>query len=191
VEALVQRFQRGDRAAFDRIVAIYRDRIFNLAYLKLGHREDAEDAAQEVFVEVFQALPRFRGEAQFPTWLYTIALRTICRCKKRRSPWWKRTEPLDDFAEVLPDQTDDPAREAERADLNRQVRRALQGLPEKYRDVLILRFIEGRSYEEMAAILQVPLGTVSWRMNRGQKLLAQRLTGLGLEGVEARESEKR
>lgn len=180
-ETLVQRFQQGDRTAFNGLVARYRDPIYNMAYLKLGHREEAEDAAEEVFVAAYCSLPGFRGEARFRTWLYTLATRTICRCKKRRPPWWSHTEPLDDFAEVLPDQTEDPAREVERADWNRQVRRALQGLPEKYRQPLVLCYVEELSYEEIAAILQIPLGTLSWRINQGKKLLAQRLKSLTLE----------
>jgi RNA polymerase sigma-70 factor (ECF subfamily) len=187
--APVRRFQGGDRAAFDELVARYRDRVYNLAYQCLGHRQDAEDAAQEAFIQVFLALPGFRGECQFSTWLYRIVTRTLHRAQKRRS-WWRRTEPLDDFADVLPDDTVDPVREAEKADLHRQVRRALRGLPEKYRNVLLLRLVEELSYEDIAGILNLPVGTVSWRLNQGKELLAQRLQGLLPEWVEAEEKQE-
>jgi RNA polymerase sigma-70 factor (ECF subfamily) len=179
----VRRARKGDRAAFDQIVALYHDRVYNWAYVSLSRREDAEDAALEVFLRVYRALPRFRGESDFGTWLYTIAARTIPRFFQR-GPW---TEPLDDFEDILPDDADDPAQEAVKTELHRCVRRAVRSLPAKYREVIVLYFLEEQSYQDIQAILGISRNQMYDRLNRGKALLYQQLKPLYPELVEEEE----
>ncbi len=161
--ALIARCQAGEREAFGVLLNRYRDRVVNLAYQLLRQRDDAEDVSQEAFIQAFTALDSFRGEAQWFTWLYRITL-NLCAHRKRRS----KDSALDVRAASVSERT-------ESADVEGQVltklmvERALDKLSEPLHVVLILREMHDLSYEEIAEVLNVPVGTVRSRLNEARQ----------------------
>lgn len=163
---LVRRAQQGDERAFARLVDAEQHRLFTLAARELGSRPDAEDAVQETLVRAWRALPRFRAEASFSTWLYRICLNAIHDQRARATRG--SGVPLDDVAEPA-----DPRDAAYEHELSKDVQRALARLDDTYRTAVILYDVLGRSYAEIAAVLGVPEGTVKSRIFRGRTELAR------------------
>ena len=166
---LVARCQEGDRQAQETLVRHCQDRVYRLAYRLLGHREEALDACQETLVAMLRTLPTFRGHAQFQTWLYRV---TTNVCLMRRRHLKARTR-LIAAAAAEPPQEQDPESAALRREAQEAVREHLRRLPAQFRAVVVLRELEGMSYEEIAGILRVPVGTVQSRLSRGRLLLRQ------------------
>ena len=169
---LVALARRGDEAAFEQLMLRHQRYVFNLAYRVLGDRSEAEDVTQETFLRAWRGLSRFRGEARFTTWLYRIA-HNLCL---NRLPGLRRrllqTEPPDEW---LPDPAPHPEAVAERRERLAFLHTQLEQLPEHYRLVLTLRYLQGFSYAEIAAILNVPLGTVKTHIHRARRLLRDRM----------------
>lgn len=185
-QALVARARNGDVAAFERLIAAYEKKVFNLAYRLCGDREDAADLAQEALVRVYRALGSFREKAQFSTWLYRIVV-NVCldfRRSRGRRQVLSLDAPLDGDDGQMPRQTEaggpDPAAEVERRELHRQVHRAIMQLNSEHRTVLVMRDIQDLSYEEIAAVLGVALGTVKSRLNRARHALKAELQRMEL-----------
>jgi len=181
----IQETLRGDRRAFDGVVRRYTPVLYSLAYRLLGVHEEAEEAVQEIFLRAFQALPRFRLGRRFHPWLYTIALnylRTRSRRNRRRAAL--RVRPLDEALDVpaAPAAGADPAGEVERTAAERLAQQALEGLPSRYREVFVLRQIEGLAVRDVAEILGLPEGTVKSFLHRGRALLVARLAEEGVAG---------
>jgi len=179
---LVNRANGGDSSAFDALVIRHQDRVFGTVLRIVGNREDALDLSQEIFLTVFQRLDRFLGKAKFSTWLYRIAVNR-CRDELRRRGFVKHTRPASLDA-TRPD--GDPLREpasaapapeerAEAKETSAVVHAALAELPEEAREIVVLRDLEGLSYEETADVLEVPVGTVRSRLSRARVLLRDRL----------------
>lgn len=177
---LVERAQAGERRAFGDLVEAHADRIFSYLYHLLGDREEAEDLAQETFVRAWQSLDRFRGGAAFSTWLYRIATNLAIDAVRRRR---RRglTESLD-----APVETDDgevkrqlvgsvaaPDEELVREELQRLVWESIRELPPKLQPVLVLYDFERLSYEDIARVLHIPLGTVKSRLFHARQQLKQ------------------
>ncbi len=177
--ALIERSRNGDPEAFDRLVAAHQDRIYHAAYRITGNAEDAYDAAQETFIKAFRALPRYRHEAAFATWLHRIAVNTALDVVRRRP----QTPPasLDDVA--LPAAAHDPDVEVERREVQRRVHQALQRLSPDHRVVVVLRDLQGMAYEEIAAVLRIPVGTVRSRLSRARDDLRGLLRDLAPSGL--------
>ena len=175
---LVPRCRAGDEAAWRELVALYTRKVFGVAYRFVGKVDDAEDLTQEIFVKVYQSLDRYRpGEGNFTTWLMTLARNhAIDDYRKRRQERSRRT---DDPAvlETFPSGDDSPLRSLEKLDRVRLVHRGLRSLPPDLREPLILCDLKGLPYDEIATILDIPLGTVKSRINRGRLELARRLLG--------------
>jgi RNA polymerase sigma-70 factor (ECF subfamily) len=165
----------GDSTAFGELVTRYQNRLYNTVVHLVGCAEDAEDVVQEAFVQAFVQLDKFRGAAAFYTWLYRIAFNTAMSHGRRRRPTrsveetraQSGTDPVDPG-----EAPDGPALQAERAG---QIRAALTELSEEHRAVLVLREMDGRSYEEIAEILGLALGTVRSRLHRGRMQLRELL----------------
>lgn len=175
----VRRLRRGDGRAFEELVVAHQDRVFRLVLRMLGDAAEAEDVSQEVFVAVHQALPRFRGDSRLSTWIWRIAKnQAINRLKSRERHETEdlATTPEDQLGEhkPLPDAIVD---EHER---RIAVQRAVARLEPHARLVVALRDLEGLSYEEIAEILEEPLGTVKSRLHRARLRLAELLAGEGL-----------
>jgi RNA polymerase sigma-70 factor (ECF subfamily) len=157
--ALVAACVKGEPEAFRELLARYRRSAVTLAYQMLGNSEDAEDVAQEAFVRVFQALPRFRGQASFATWLYRIVT-NLCLARKRRQ---KATVALDAVSE--PRSSHCTSRSVTEGLLARQV---LAAIPADLRAILLLREQEGLSYTEIASTLDLPMGTVRSKLSKAR-----------------------
>lgn len=165
---LVQRFQEGDRSVFNQLVPKYRNRVMGIATRMLGDRVEAEDLAQDVFVKVYHGLQGFQGESLFSTWLYRITANSCLNHRKRRRRETQISDGADDPELTLSDPSSDPHHLLEQKELKIVLEKTIQSLPEEQRIVLILRDIEGLSYEGIAASLGLELGTVRSRLHRAR-----------------------
>lgn len=183
-QEVLQACRRGEPGAFDVLVERHHRRVFRLAVRLLGDEEAALDAAQEAFVKAWRALPRFEGGSLFTTWLTRIAINQ-CRNEQRRRATLKHgrprslDEPLDGAATTRLDglAAADPA-VAERSmgrELGERLQSTLSSLPADDREVLLLREAEGLSYEDIAEVLDVPVGTVRSRLHRARAEMRRRL----------------
>ncbi|HEY7672043.1 MAG TPA: RNA polymerase sigma factor RpoE [Gammaproteobacteria bacterium] len=181
--ALIRRVQQGDRSAFDLLVAKYQHKILNLVMRYVKDPSEALDVAQEAFLKAYRAAPSFRGESAFYTWLYRIAINTA---KNYLVAARRRPAAVDvDFAdaeqfESLTKQADidTPERLALTEEIGATVAAAIQELPEELRTAILLREIEGMSYEEIAATMECPVGTVRSRIFRAREAIEERLRPL-------------
>jgi RNA polymerase sigma-70 factor, ECF subfamily len=169
---LIRQFKTGDPSTFERIVQAHQDRIYNLCYYLLGNSQDAEDTAQEVFIKAFRNLNKFKPEASLYTWLYRIGVNT-CLDHKRKS----RLEPLKDqsLADNLPSAEPSPERRYQSKEIGQAIRAALDQLSKPSRAVIVLKEIEGLSYEEIAEVLNTSVGTVKSRLSRTREELRRLL----------------
>ena len=171
---LVRQAQAGDAEAFGALVLAHQQFVFNLAWRSLSDEHEAEDVAQEAFVRAWLALPNFRGQAQFRTWLYRIVT-NLCY---NRLPRLRRELAALGEAELpdLPDERQaDPSAGLEAAERRAFLHRAIDALPESYRMLILLRFQQGLAYEEIAAVVSLPLGTVKTGLFRARARLRQAL----------------
>ncbi len=179
--SLIERSRRGDVAAFDKLVRLYERSVYNTAYRLSGSYDDASDIAQEAFVRAWNNLKSFRGESAFSTWLYRIATNVFLDDRKR-----KRARPVRSLDEVMTlaenevtRQFEDPApspQDRVEGDERQQILiRAIQTLPETQRVMVVLYHTQGLSYEEIAEITRLPMGTVKSRLNRARLALRDRL----------------
>lgn len=182
---LIERAGKGDRAAFDALVLRYQDRVYNLTRRLVPTSEDALDLCQEVFLKAWRGLGTFQQEARFSTWLYRIVSNTASSFHRARRAA-KRGSAVS-FSALGPEEegehdpaapTEAPEEVLERREARAQVAEAIASLSEEYREVILLRDLEGFSYEEIAEITGQPSGTVRSRLHRGRKELAERLRGV-------------
>jgi RNA polymerase sigma-70 factor (ECF subfamily) len=193
-ERLLQRIQAGDDGAFDRLVELCAPRVLALAFRMVGNHEDAQDIAQEAFVRVYQALPRFRKDAAFSTWLYRIVL-NVCHdelARRGRRPLVASEMMTDDAASTPFDAQasgETPEDAYLRTERQQVIQQALLTLPEIFRAVVLLHDVQGLSYEEMSGVLRVELGTVKSRLHRARTLLREKIrAGQELFPVEGRQN---
>jgi RNA polymerase sigma-70 factor, ECF subfamily len=182
-DQLIDATLAGDTAAFGDLVRKYQDRLFHSISHVLGSVQDAEDVLQETFVQAFLKLESFQRTSAFYTWIYRIALNTAISLRRKKSikvsidHMHTKTgeEPLDPGPPP-----DGRMRQQERAD---QVQQALSGLPEEHRTVLVLREMDDCSYEEIADILDVPVGTVRSRLHRARSQFKEQMKHVLQEDV--------
>jgi len=180
-EELIERFQGGDVYAFEMIVNRYKDPLLNFVYHFLGDRIDAEDVVQETFLRVYRNKHLYRNIAKFSTWIYTIAgnlAKTELRRRKRRRLFSISQMGFDnkDFDVPDPLRTADVVVDGEMKEAF--IRKEIDALPVKFKEVVVLRDIDEFSYEEISDILKIPIGTVKSRVNRGRLRLQKRLGDL-------------
>lgn len=169
----MDRLRRGDPRAFEELVIAYQHRVFGVALRMLGSRAEAEEAAQEVFLRAHRAIADFRGDAKLSTWLYAIASRL---CMNRLTSGERRL--LREGEETLariPSGHASPADELERSERDAALHRAIAELSDERRMVVVLRDLEGLSYEEIASALDLELGTVRSRLHRARMDLKEKL----------------
>ena len=179
--ALVEAALRGDRDAFGDLVERYQDRLFNTLVRLTGSREDAADTAQDAFVQAYLKLDSFHGASQFYTWLYRIAMNQALSRRRRRRP----TASIDAAKEAAGVEPVDAGESPEGSMLSReraeQVQSVLDRLGDQHRKILVLREMEGCSYETIAEILELPVGTVRSRLFRARLQLRDGLKSLWSE----------
>jgi RNA polymerase sigma-70 factor (ECF subfamily) len=180
-DELIRRYQAGQTGLFEALFERYKDYVYRVAYSMTRHPEEAQEVVQETFLDVLRALPRYQvdGPARFETWLYRV---TANRCKMR----WRRKRPLlEDWDEVgerlaqVPDERPDhdPEAAVQQAETRRRVWQAVGRLKEVYRTVIVLRYGQDMSYAEIAAALEVSIGTVKSRLYTAHCQLQELLEG--------------
>ncbi len=182
-QELVRRVKRGDRVAFDLLFSRYQHKILNLIGRYVRNPEEVEDVAQEAFIKAFRALPRFRGDSAFYTWLYRIAINTAKNhlvARSRRPPG--QDVDIDDAqfmdgADQLR-QGESPEAALARDELSNVIDGAISQLPEDLRSAVTLREFDGLSYEQIAEIMDCPVGTVRSRIFRAREAIDERIRPL-------------
>lgn len=183
-EQLLSSVATGDLDAFDIIVQRYQDRLLNFVLRFIGEQETAEDIVQETFLRVFRKRKEYRALANFSTWIFTIA-GNLAKSELRRRKRWRfmfldgnehEERPLD-----LPDESQRPDYVTETEMTSALIQEAISSLPPHYREVVLLRDVDGMSYQEIAEVVGCPIGTVKSRVNRGRLRLQNKLKRLGYE----------
>ncbi len=177
---LVRQAQAGEPAAFEALVTAYENKIYNLALRYLGSRDDAEDASQEVFLRVFRFLPGFHEESSFSTWIYRIAVnvcKDMLKAKSQRAEQPLEQDNGDEEESVIqiPDSRYEPETVVSDKEQREILCKAILSLPEPQREILILRDVRGLSYDEIAEVLSLEIGTVKSRIARARENLRKKL----------------
>jgi len=191
--AIVAELKAGSEDAYAWLIGEFQQPVYGLVYRIVNDPADAADTTQEVFLKVFRGMKHFHGESSLKTWIYRIALHEAAN----RRRWWFRhksretsIEPPDadissaDEPAILADHSRSPFDNFAHGEVRQQVEDALRKVPEPYRTTLILRDLEEMSYEEIAEVLEVSLGTVKSRLTRGREALKQRLAKYVREDVD-------
>ena len=183
---LIKKCKRGDRDAFNELVTEYQSRVINIAYGMLSDRDDALDAAQEVFLRVYRSIGDFQEKSSFTTWLYRITSNVCADALRKRQKNGKvisiNQGGEDDGSETVMNIRDNAPTPEERVEITEQhiaVREAMTQIKDEYREVLTLFDVQGMSYKAISEILKVPEGTVKSRLNRARislkKILSEKL----------------
>lgn len=172
---LVKRLQQGDRRAFEEFVDSYGARVHRLVRRYVENPTDAEDLTQEIFVDVYRSIGKFRGESQLSTWVYRLAVNRCLRHCQRVKPTGEIYE--EQTAEAEADWRSDPAQSAAKQELSDQVQCALKQLSPLHQDVVILCEMHGLTYQECASVLEIPVGTVKSRLSNAFRRLRESLGG--------------
>jgi len=176
---LIQACQRGERDSFRALFEAHKDKVYSIALRYSGDEAEAMDIAQDIFLKLFSCIRDYRGEASFESWLYRVVV-NCCLDQKRRG---RRLLPLvDELLDLVRASGEGVLHQLLRAELSERVRSVVGGLPPEQRMVIVLRYTQGLSYEEIADALRCSAGTVASRLNRAHKILERRLAHL----VEAR-----
>lgn len=184
-QTLVARFKGGDQAAFDEMVTRYWDRIYSMVHQLLRNQQDAEEVTQDAFIRAHRGLVNFRGDSAFSTWLYQIATNLA---RNRYWYWWRRKRdrsisfdaPVSHdnemtLAEIIPAEVETPGEASVTQELLDTIASGMEKLGAKHREILILRNVKNLSYEEIATILGISVGTVKSRIARARESLRAKL----------------
>lgn len=184
--ALVARSRDGDFQAFEELVRRYRNDVYGVAYHFMRNREEAWDVSQEVFIKAHRGLKRFRGDASFKTWLLRI---TSNQCKDHLKKRRLDTVPFDEAIETHDSMSahTDPAHDAEVHEMGDAIMQALDTLSHKHKTAIVLRELEGLSYEEMASAMECSIGTVMSRLHHARRKLRDALVRTGIVGDDGHE----
>ncbi len=180
IKKRIKQVLKGDQNAFGEIVEMYKDKVFQISYRMLGNRHEAEDIAQEAFLRAFVNIHSYNTEFKFSTWLYRITTNLcIDRIRKKKPSYYldaevAGTEGLNMYSQI-PSTTRLPEDDVESLELQDTIQKEIMKLPEKYRSVIVLKYIEELSLKEISDILDMPLGTVKTRIHRGREALRKRL----------------
>jgi RNA polymerase sigma-70 factor, ECF subfamily len=180
-ERIIEACQQGDRAAFQLLFETYKDKVFSIAvYSSGGDRSIADDVTQQIFLKLFTAIQQFRGDSEFTTWLYRLVV-NACMDERRRH---RRLLPWGDTATMkTPSEKKPQEKQYARLEISEAVQAAIAELKPKFRLPILLKYIEGLSYEEIASVMGCSKGTVASRLNRGHSQLAKRLAHLNNPAV--------
>ncbi len=170
----------GDRGAFADIVELYKDKLYHLAYRMVGNRQEAEDIVQETFLRVFRNLDRYDETMKFSTWIYRIGTNLcIDKLRKRKASYSLDADVADgegtDWYAMLPSDEPTPEGRVMLSETQRRIREAIDTLPEKYKSVVILRYLHDMSLQEIGDVLDMPVTTVKTRVHRGREFLRKKM----------------
>lgn len=185
--ALIRRAQGGDEEAFAQLVAEHRRAVYRAAYAALGSAADADDAAQETFVAVHRTLGAFRGESAFRTWVLAIAWRKALDRRRHLRRWLRFSARADwqEDASAIGDRVTAPGPSQEDGtaarELQHTLRRLIVTLPRRHRDALLLAASGEYSYDQIAAMLRIPTGTLKWRVSEARRILRAKLAAVGYD----------
>jgi RNA polymerase sigma-70 factor, ECF subfamily len=180
VKKRIMQVLKGDQDAYGEIVELYKDKVYQISYRMLGNRHEAEDIAQEAFIRAFINIHSFNIDLKFSTWLFRIATNLcIDRIRKKKPDYYldaevAGTDGLNMYSQI-PSKSDMPEKELESLELEETIQKEILKLPEKYRTVIILKYIEELSLIEISEILNLPIGTVKTRIHRGREALRKQL----------------
>lgn len=180
VKKRIKQVLKGDQNAFGDVIEIYKDKVFQICYRMLGNRHEAEDISQEAFIRAYVNINRFNIDLKFSTWLYRIATNLcIDRIRKKKPDYYldaevPGTDGLNMYSQISSN-TRLPEDDVESLELQALIQREISKLPEKYRAVIVLKYIEELSLNEISEILELPLGTVKTRIHRGREALRKQL----------------
>lgn len=175
---LIERAQSGDVESFEKLIKAHQAYAYNIAYRMVGNEEDAKDASQEALIKVFKSLKNFSGDSAFSTWLYRIVMNT-CKdlLRKRKTNEISIDKGYEtDEGQVqieIEDTSSDPVTMYEEKEVRITIEDAIDDLPNNYKSVVVLREVQGLSYDEIAEIEDIPVGTVRSRINRGRRILRE------------------
>lgn len=172
--------RKGDQRAFAEIVDLYKDKLYHLANRMTGNRQEAEDVVQETFLRVYKNLDRYDENQKFSTWIYRIATNLcIDRLRKRRAVYSLDSESADhdglDGYSMMPSEERTPESELILTETQRLIRDAIETLPVKYKSIMILRYLQDLSLQEISDVLDMPVTTVKTRVHRGREFLRKKL----------------
>jgi len=181
---IIEKIRKGDSEAYAEIVRRYQDRVFRYLYSHLGSYDEAEDATQDVFIQVMESIHSFRGESKFSTWLYSVTA-NYCRNYRRKNGRAvvvpiSRSVGGEDFELPLSDDRENIEKRLVEDEMLGAMRQEMGNLPEDYRQILVLRDIEGLPYEDIADVTGISLSNVKVRIHRGREMLKKRLDKRGL-----------
>ncbi|KIL53578.1 RNA polymerase sigma factor SigW [Jeotgalibacillus alimentarius] len=183
VKKRIQQVRKGDQDAFGEIVELFKDRVYHVCFRMLGNRHEAEDIAQEAFIRAYTNIHTFDIDRKFSTWLFRIATNLcIDRIRKKKPDYYldaevSGTDGLTMYSQV---ETDEPLpeEEVESMELQESIQKEISRLPDKYRSVIVLKYIEELSLKEISEILELPIGTVKTRIHRGREALRKQLRSI-------------
>ncbi len=172
--------RKGDQRAFAEIVDLYKDKLYHLAYRMTSNRQEAEDVVQETFLRVYKNLDRYDENQKFSTWIYRIATNLcIDRLRKRRAVYSLDAESTEhdglDGYSMMPSDERTPETELILTETQKLIRDAIQTLPVKYKSIMILRYLQDLSLQEISDVLDMPVTTVKTRVHRGREFLRKKL----------------
>lgn len=184
IRLLIERSKHNDLQAFEKLIKIYQNKVYGLCYQLTGNYNDSQDLAQEVFIKAFTAIKDFKNQSDFGTWLHRITVNTWINIQRREKRY--QVFSLDatiatedgEISREVPSNEATPAEVAEEKELSSLIRNALYQLSYEHRVVLVLREIEGYSYEEIAQIMNCSIGTVRSRISRARKAIKEKASKL-------------
>ncbi|MDM5296776.1 RNA polymerase sigma factor SigW [Bacillus pumilus] len=183
IKKRIKQVKKGDQNAFSDIVDLYKDKIYQLCYRMLGNAHEAEDIAQEAFIRAYVNIESFDVNRKFSTWLYRIATNlTIDRIRKKKPDYYldaevAGTEGLNMYSQIAANGVL-PEDEVVSLELSSTIQQKILRLPDKYRSVIVLKYIDELSLKEISEILNIPVGTVKTRIHRGREALRKQLRDL-------------
>jgi len=172
---------KGDQQAFAELVSLYQDKLYHMAYRMLNNRQEAEDVVQDTFLRVYKNLDRYDDTMKFSTWIYRIATNlSIDRLRQRKLSYSLDAESTDheglDGYSMIPSDDRTPESETLLSELQETIRQAIDTLPPKYKTVMVLRYLQDMSLQEIGDVLDMPVTTVKTRVHRGREFMRKRLT---------------
>ncbi|GGD29398.1 MULTISPECIES: RNA polymerase sigma factor SigW [Pontibacillus] len=180
IKQKIKKVKKGDHSAFEDVVTFYQNKVYQICYRMLGNAHEAEDIAQEAFIRAYTNIHSYDENRKFSTWLYRIATNlSIDRIRKKKPDYFldaevRGTEGLTMYSQISADE-DLPEEEVESLELQEYIHQEILKLPAKYRSVIVLRYIDELSLQEISDILDIPVGTVKTRVHRGREALRKKL----------------